>query len=48
MNQQCALAGKGPTVPWGTAGPALLPGEEGDCPAVLCALWPHLKHGVQL
>lgn len=34
MRQQCALESKGPTIPWGAAGPALPPGKgaSGQCP----------------
>ena len=38
---------KGPTIPWGASGPALPPGEGMGGP-LLCAVWPHLKHWVQV
>lgn len=43
VSQQCALAAKGPTVPWGAPGPALPVGEGG----VVCSVQPHLQHWVQ-
>jgi len=32
VRQQYALEPKGPSVPWGAAGPVLPPGEGRDCP----------------
>ena len=48
MRQQCALEPKGPTVPWGAAGPVLPLGEGRGLPLLLCTVQPHLQHCLQL
>ena len=42
------LGGQKPAVPWNAPGPAVPWGEGRDCPAVLCAVRPHLECSVWL